>query len=108
MAEQSVMSYRRAAHRRGSYTTSEVIVPEASDVLTLPEAAAYLRCHPKTLRLMAIRGSVPGRRVGWLWRFSQQRLEGWMREAAWDSPLTTEAADVFGRFFSFWPTRIDF
>src|SRR5580698_954873 len=63
-----------------------MITSEVSDVLSLPEAAAYLRCHPRTLRLMAIRGSVPARRVGWLWRFSQQRLDVWIREAAWDSP----------------------
>ena len=82
MAEQSVTLFRRAARGRGSRSSTEVIRSEVSDVPTLPEAAAYLRCHPKTLRLMAIRGSVPARRVGWLWRFSHQRLEGWMREAA--------------------------
>ena len=55
---------------------------EQSDVLTLEEAASFLRCHPKTLRLVAIRGKIPSRRVGSLWRFSRIVLESWMQQAA--------------------------
>ena len=49
-----------------------------SDVLTLQEAAAILKCCPKTLRLMAVRGEIPSRRVGRLWRFSRRKLQQWM------------------------------
>ena len=41
-------------------------------------AAAVLQCHPKTLRLMAQAGKIPARRVGKLWRFSENRLREWM------------------------------
>lgn len=48
------------------------------DVMTLQEAAAFLRCHPKTLRLMAAAGRIPAVRVGRLWRFSRRRLTEWV------------------------------
>jgi excisionase family DNA binding protein len=50
----------------------------AGKVLKLAEAAAVLQCHPKTLRLMAQAGKIPARRVGKLWRFSEDRLREWM------------------------------
>jgi excisionase family DNA binding protein len=49
-----------------------------NQVLTLQEAAAILKCHPKTLRLMAMDGKIPARRVGKLWRFSQNKLQEWL------------------------------
>jgi excisionase family DNA binding protein len=51
---------------------------DGTDVLTIQEAAAFLRCHPRTLQKMAIRGEVPARKVGSLWRFSRLRLQEWM------------------------------
>ncbi len=51
---------------------------EGSDVLTIGETAAFLRCHPRTLQKMAIRGEIPAKKVGSLWRFSRQRLQEWM------------------------------
>ncbi len=47
-------------------------------VLNLREAAAILHCHPKTLRLMAQAQKIPARRVGKLWRFSEDRLREWL------------------------------
>lgn len=52
--------------------------PMENDVLTIKEAAAFLRCHPRTLQKLAIRGEVPAKKVGSLWRFSRQRLQEWM------------------------------
>lgn len=52
---------------------------EHTDVLTIKEAAEFLRCHPRTLQKMAIRGEVPAKKVGSLWRFSRQRLQEWMQ-----------------------------
>jgi excisionase family DNA binding protein len=54
----------------------------STDVLTLVEAAALLKCCPKTLRKQASAGKVPGKRVGTLWRFYRPILEEWLREAA--------------------------
>jgi excisionase family DNA binding protein len=49
-----------------------------TEVLTLQEAAVILKCHPKTLRLMAMEGKIPSRRVGRLWRFSLTKLKQWL------------------------------
>jgi excisionase family DNA binding protein len=49
-----------------------------NQVLTLQEAATILKCHPKTLRLMAKDGQIPSRRVGKLWRFSRIKLQEWL------------------------------
>jgi excisionase family DNA binding protein len=49
-----------------------------TEVLTLQEAAALLKCHPKTLRLMAMQGKIPARRVGRLWRFSLLKITEWL------------------------------
>jgi excisionase family DNA binding protein len=50
----------------------------ATEVLTLQEAATILKCHPKTLRLMAMSGKIPSRRVGRLWRFSLPKINEWL------------------------------
>jgi nitrogen PTS system EIIA component len=50
-----------------------------TDVMTIQEAADFLRCHPRTLQKMAIKGEIPAKKVGSLWRFSRQRLQEWMQ-----------------------------
>ncbi len=52
------------------------------EVLTLEEAAAYLRVHPRTLRLKASAGLIPGAKIGRVWRFHKQQLEQWIQQAA--------------------------
>jgi excisionase family DNA binding protein len=54
----------------------------AQDVMTLTEAAEFLRCHPKTLKKIASLGQIPHRRVGSHWRFSRVVLTSWMQVAA--------------------------
>lgn len=51
-------------------------------------AAKLLRIHPKTLQKMARSGSVPGHRIGDLWRFRVSELDSWIREAVnFQTPL---------------------
>lgn len=50
------------------------------DVLTLDEAAAYLRVHPRTLRTKASAGTIPGAKIGKVWRFHRGQLETWLME----------------------------
>ena len=52
---------------------------QCKDVLTLPEAAAYLRVQEKPLAEMAAAGDISGRQIGGEWRFSRRALEDWMR-----------------------------
>jgi len=58
----------------------QVADPAISDVMLLPEAAAFLRCHPETLKKICKTGGVPHRRVGSGWRFSRSALTHWMKQ----------------------------
>lgn len=49
------------------------------DVLNVVEAAALLRCHPKTLKIKAAEWGVPHRRQGSQLRFSKQQLLDWVQ-----------------------------
>ncbi|MGD9497866.1 MAG: helix-turn-helix domain-containing protein [Armatimonadota bacterium] len=49
-----------------------------ADVLTLDEAAAYLRVHPRTLRMKASEGLIPAAKIGKVWRFHRRQLEEWL------------------------------
>ncbi len=41
-------------------------------------AAELLRIHRKTLERMALRGEVPGHKVGRFWRFRASELDAWL------------------------------
>ena len=49
------------------------------DVLTLDEAARYLRLAVETVEKLAVHGGLPGRRIDEDWRFSKLALEGWLQ-----------------------------
>lgn len=51
-----------------------------TEILTLDEAAAYLRVHPRTLRTRASEGEVPAAKIGRVWRFHRDQLERWLLE----------------------------
>jgi excisionase family DNA binding protein len=57
-------------------------VPEAGlvdEVLTLSEAAAYLRVAEEDVLRLANLQEVPGRRIGTEWRFLKAGLRDWLR-----------------------------
>jgi excisionase family DNA binding protein len=72
------------------------------EILTLEEAAAYLRVPEIALRKMATEGGVPAQSIGNEWRFLKRALEDWLRSCgrrdgypfspAWllDSPFAEE------------------
>lgn len=49
------------------------------DVLTLEEAADYLRLPQETLARQAAEGNIPGRRIEKSWRFLRTALDDWLR-----------------------------
>lgn len=49
-----------------------------SDILTIEEAAAYLRMHPQTLREKVAAGKIPGKKPAKRWLFSKRRLQEWI------------------------------
>lgn len=49
------------------------------EVMTLEEAAAFLRVTPEAIRAMAEAQHIPARRVGEAWRFSRPALLEWLK-----------------------------
>jgi len=49
-----------------------------NDILTLAEAAAYIGIAPRTLRKWLQTKSIPGRKIGRIWRFSKRQLREWI------------------------------
>lgn len=59
--------------------TAPVLNQQLPEVLTLTEAAAYLRvAEAELIRMVGPRG-LPGRLIGSEWRFSKTALEQWLR-----------------------------
>jgi excisionase family DNA binding protein len=70
------------------------------EVLTLAEAAAYLRVAEEELADLAVGGGIPARRIGGEWRFLRGALDDWLshsgRHVGW--PFAPEVA--FGPAFA--------
>jgi excisionase family DNA binding protein len=54
--------------------------PPPGEVLTLDEAAGFLRVPVEAVRERAARGELPGRRFGEEWRFARSALLAWLLE----------------------------
>jgi excisionase family DNA binding protein len=52
---------------------------ETGAVLTLSEAAAYLRVAESKVQRLADVGTLPGRQIGGEWRFLKAGLQDWLR-----------------------------
>ena len=48
--------------------------------LDVPKLAEYLHLTPDQVKKMAVRGRLPGRRVGGQWRFSEAEIHHWLEE----------------------------
>ena len=63
-------------------------VPVRGEVLTLSEAAAYLRAEAQLAEL-AVRQEVPGRQIAGEWRFLRTALANWLsgppRQGFWET-----------------------
>lgn len=67
---------------KSANATASVSVPESaavSEVLTLAEAAAYLRLSEEDLVRLVREQGLPGRRLGQEWRFLKAALQDWLR-----------------------------
>ncbi|MBN2577606.1 MAG: helix-turn-helix domain-containing protein [Pirellulales bacterium] len=61
------------------------------DVLTLTEAAAFLRVSEDTIRRLAVQQALPGRQIDDQWRFLKSALADWLRERSGKSALLSQA-----------------
>jgi excisionase family DNA binding protein len=48
------------------------------EVLTLQEAAEFLRCSPDTVKRKARAGDLPASKIGRVWRFRRADLDEWL------------------------------
>lgn len=48
-------------------------------VMTLEEAAAFLKLPKQTMYKLAQEGRIPGRKAGRQWRFHRDELERWLK-----------------------------
>jgi excisionase family DNA binding protein len=55
---------------------------QSPEVLTLIEAAAYLRVPEDALREMAAKRMIPARQIGEEWRFLKAGLQDWLRRGS--------------------------
>lgn len=62
------------------------------EILTLPEAATFIRVSPKTLGDLARNGEVPAKKVGREWRFLRSALEAWL--IGQDRPASTDRSEI--------------
>jgi excisionase family DNA binding protein len=63
------------------------------DVLTLLEAAAYLRVAERAVREMADAEVLPARKIGGEWRFLKSALQDWLRHR----PTGRDAEELIDR-----------
>jgi excisionase family DNA binding protein len=54
------------------------VVATQHSVMTLREAASYLRVHPSTLEGMAVEGKVPAFTIEGRWRFPKHGIDEWL------------------------------
>ena len=50
-------------------------------IMTVKDVALYLKLAESTVYKLAQNGTLPARKVGGTWRFSQQQLDAWLKES---------------------------
>lgn len=82
-----------------------------NQLMTLSEAALYLRVAPITLYRMARRGDLPAVKLGRGWRFDENRLAQWLQNEEVKNPpetfrhLSTRETKAVMDFMEKWKTR---
>lgn len=50
-----------------------------SDIMTMKQAAEYLKINDKTAYKLAAEGKIPGFKVGGAWRFRKSEIDDWIK-----------------------------
>lgn len=64
---------------------------ETTEVLTLEEAAAFLRVSPDAVMRSVVQQALPGRQIEGQWRFLRTALADWLREKSGKAVLLSQA-----------------
>jgi excisionase family DNA binding protein len=57
----------------------EATVHSFEPLIDSATAAQLLKIHRKTLERLALRGTIPGHKIGKFWRFRPSELDDWLR-----------------------------
>lgn len=103
----------RQRSKNGPPNAPTIDFDNAPEVMTLTEAATYLRVTENAVRQLAVEQSIPGRCIDQEWRFLKSALEDWLRTppqpgsreavlsvaGAWknDAELENELAAIYRR-----------
>ena len=68
---------------------SQVI--ESTEVLTLDEAASFLRVSPEAIMRLVVQQALPGRQIEGEWRFLRAAMADWLRERSGKAILLSQA-----------------
>ena len=85
---------KQAVPRTKSMASANQTVNVTAPVLTLTEAAAYLRVEEEVVLELVRQQGLPGRCLGKEWRFSQAALEVWL--AAPNRPSDQQMSSIIG------------
>ena len=66
-------------------------VVESAEVLTLDEAAAFLRVSPESIMRLVVQQALPGRQIEGEWRFLRAAMADWLRERSGKAILLSQA-----------------
>jgi excisionase family DNA binding protein len=66
-------------------------VTETTEVLTLDEAAGFLRVSQDAVLRLAVQQALPGRQIEGQWRFLRTALADWLRESSGKAVLLSQA-----------------
>jgi excisionase family DNA binding protein len=70
---------------------AEVIMPNSlPEIMTIGEAAQYLRISLSSLYKLAQNGKIPCQKVGKHWRFRKEAIDRWLE----DIPLKNQAKNI--------------
>ena len=58
-----------------------------SEIMTARELANYLRLHETTIYKLAQEGTIPGVRIGRVWRFKREAIEELLKEGTGVAPM---------------------
>ncbi|MCY2991329.1 MAG: helix-turn-helix domain-containing protein [Planctomycetota bacterium] len=68
--------------KRPKTRQAPIVSPVVGEVLTLEEAAAYLRVSEQEVDALATRCVLPGRKIGDQWRFHRCALVDWLCQSS--------------------------
>ncbi len=60
--------------QEGKVVAEQIFEP----LIDAAEAARILKLHPVTIREMASKGTIPGLKIGRVWRFRRSSLDAWV------------------------------